>query len=140
MAGAIPTDSSGHSPFRAAVEGKDFGCVLATLSSDVQFRSPAVFAPYEGRQSVGALLRVVGDVLAPELVYQWQVREGDREVLCFTSRVGDREVEGVDLLRYDNSGLVAELVVMLRPASALVAVRDAVAAGLRAAASTVANP
>lgn len=131
----IPTDSNGHSPFRAAVESKDFDRVLETLSPAVHFRSPAVFAPYDGRQNVGALLRIVGDVLAPRLVYQWQVREGDREVLCFTSRVGNREIEGVDLLRYDAEGLVAELVVMMRPASALVAVRDAVAAGLQAAAA-----
>ena len=135
----IPVDSKGRSPFRAAVESKDFGRVEATLAPDVQFRSPVVFAPYEGRESVGALLRVVGAVLVPELVYRWQVREEAREVLCFTSRVGGREVEGVDLLRYDDEGRVAELVVMMRPASALVAVRDAVVAGLRPAASDTAQ-
>lgn len=129
----IPTDGQGRSPFRAAVESKDFGQVEATLAQDIHFRSPAVFTPYEGRESVIALLRVVGEVLGPELSYQWQVREDDREVLCFTSRVGDREVEGVDLLRYDEQGQVSELVVMMRPASALVAVRDAVAAGLESA-------
>jgi hypothetical protein len=128
----IPTDDFGRSPFRAAVESKDFGRVEATLAPDVHFRSPVVFAPYQGRESVAALLRVVGEVLAPELVYQWQVREGAREVLCFTSRVGDRDVEGVDLICYDEEGQVAELVVMMRPASALLAVRDAVAAGLSA--------
>ncbi len=117
------------------MESKDFSQVQATLAPEVQFRSPVVFAPYEGRQSVGALLRVVGDVLAAGLAYQWQVREGNREVLCFTSRVGEREVEGVDLLRYDEHGRVAELVVMMRPASALAAVRDAVAAGLKGAAA-----
>jgi hypothetical protein len=136
---AIPTDGDGRSPFRVAVESKDFSQVEATLAPDVQFRSPVVFAPYQGRQSVGALLRVVGNVLGPALAYRWQVREGDREVLCFTSRVGEREVEGVDLLRYDDEGRVAELVVMMRPASALVAVRDAVAAGLRPAASDTAQ-
>jgi SnoaL-like domain len=129
----IPIDGQGRSPFRAAVESKDFAQVEATLAPAVKFRSPAVFAPYEGRDSVMALLRVVGEVLSPALSYQWQVREGDREVLCFTSRVGDREVEGVDLLRYDEHGQVTELVVMMRPASALMAVRDAVAAGLEAA-------
>ncbi len=127
----IPIDDQGRSPFRAAVESKDFNQVEATLAPDVRFRSPVVFRPYEGRDGVAALLRVVGDVLAPELAYQWQVREGDREVLCFTSRVGDREVEGVDLLRYDERGQVSELVVMMRPASALAAVRDAVGAGLQ---------
>jgi hypothetical protein len=136
---AIPTDSEGRSPFRAAVESKDFAQVEATLSADVRFRSPVVFAPYEGRASVAALLRVVGEVLAPELAYQWQVREGDREVLCFTSRVGARDVEGVDLVRYDERGQVAELVVMMRPASALVAVRDAVGALLEAGAAARAS-
>lgn len=117
--------------FRAAVESKDFERVLETMAPNVQFRSPAVFAPYEGREGVGALLRVVADVLGPELVYQWQVREGDREVLCFTSRVGNRELEGVDLLRYDDEGRVSELVVMMRPVSGLIAVRDAVVASLQ---------
>ena len=44
----------------------------------------------------------------------------------------DREVEGVDLLRYREPGLVAELIVMMRPASGLAAVRDAVGARLEA--------
>lgn len=131
MSSAIPADDAGHSPFRAAVESKDFDRVVATLAAGVHFRSPVVFAPYEGRESVGALLRVVGEVLGPQLTYQWQVQEGGREVLCFSSRVGEREIEGVDLLRYDGEGLVAELVVMVRPASALSALRDAVAARLQ---------
>jgi hypothetical protein len=103
----IPLDAEGRSPFRAAVETKDFGQLEAVLATDVRFRSPVVFSPYEGRDSVGALLRVVGDVLAPELFYQWQVQEGPREV--------------------------AELVVMMRPASALAAVQQAVAERLQTA-------
>jgi hypothetical protein len=136
---AIPLDEQGRSPFRAAVESKDFSSVVDTLSPSVAFRSPVVFGPYEGRDVVAALLRVVGQVLAPELAYQWQVHEGEREVLCFKSRVGDREVEGVDLLRYDDQGQVVELVVMMRPLSALTAVRDAVAPGLQALAQAASN-
>jgi hypothetical protein len=131
MTSLIPIDDQGRSPFRAAVESKDFARAQAALAPDVTFRSPVVFAPYHGREAVGALLRVVGEVLAPELSYQWQVRDQDREVLCFTTRVGERDVEGVDLLRYDDQGLVTELVVMMRPASALAAVRDAIGARLQ---------
>jgi hypothetical protein len=61
---------SEHSAFRAAVESKDFGALEATLSPDVLFRSPVVFSPYEGREAVAGLLRVVGQVLAPRLTYQ----------------------------------------------------------------------
>jgi hypothetical protein len=127
----IAIDAANRSPFRAAVESKDFSAVETTLAPDVHFRSPAVFKPYVGRDAVAALLRVVGEVLAPELEYIWQVREGDREVLCFRTHVNGREVEGVDLLRYDD-GLVAELVVMMRPLSGLTAVRDAIGAKLAA--------
>jgi hypothetical protein len=129
----IPIDETGRSPFRAAVESKDFSRLVDTLAPTVVFRSPVVFGPYEGRDSVGALLRIVGEVLAPQLTYRWQVHEGDREVLCFTSRIGDREVEGVDLLRYDDEGRVAELVVMMRPLSGLHALRDAMGARLQPA-------
>lgn len=116
------------SAFRTAVESKDFDSLETTLAPDVTFRSPVVFAPYEGRDAVAGLLRVVGMVLGPELTYQWQVREGDREVLCFNSVVDGRDIEGVDLIRYGSDGLIAELVVMIRPLSALTAVRDAVGA------------
>jgi hypothetical protein len=128
----IAIDAEDRSPFRAAVETKDFGRVQATLAENVHFRSPVVFAPYDGREPVAALLRVVGEVLAPELEYVWQLREGDREVLCFRSRVDGRDIEGVDLLRYDADGMVAELVVMMRPLSALTTVRDAIGAKLAA--------
>ncbi len=131
----IPVDDSGNGPFRAAVESGEFDRIRDVLAPNVQFRSPVVYAAYEGRDRVGALLGVVGGVLGAELEYRWQVRDGDREVLCFTTRVGGRDVEGVDLLRYDSDGLVAELVVMLRPASGLAAVRDGMAAALEAARS-----
>jgi hypothetical protein len=131
----IPVDSEGRSPFRAAVETKDFGRVLETLAPDVRFRSPAVFAPYEGAETVGGLLRIVGTVIARNLVYDWQIRDGDREVLCFRTHVDGREVEGVDLLLYDDQGRVAELVVMMRPLSGLLAVRDGIGAALQAEAS-----
>ncbi len=123
---------SDHSAFRAAVERNDFGALEQTLSEDVHFRSPVVFAPYDGRAAVGALLRVVGEVIGPALIYQWQVREGDREVLCFETEVDGREVEGVDLLRYGDDGLVAELVVMMRPLSAVKAVQAAIGVKLAA--------
>ena len=64
-----------------------------------------------------------------EFAYQAEIREGDNEMLRFKARVGDREVDGVDIVKYVD-GLVTELTVMIRPLSALHAVRDAMAAQL----------
>ena len=44
-------------PFRAAVEAGDIDAALALLAEDVVFRSPVVFAPYQGRQAVAPISR-----------------------------------------------------------------------------------
>jgi hypothetical protein len=49
----------------------------------------------------------------------------DGEVLLFSARVGDRELNGIDLLRFDDAGKVRELTVMIRPLSGLTALVEA---------------
>jgi hypothetical protein len=51
-------------------------------------------------------------------------------VLRFRTRVGDRELEGVDILTFDDAGLVREFTVLVRPYSAATALREAMAARL----------
>jgi SnoaL-like domain len=107
--------------FRQAVEAMDFSRLEELLASDVVFRSPAVFKPYEGIDAVGALLRTVGEVFEG-FRYQDQVETGDTAVLVFEARVGDRQLNGVDILRFRDDGLIGELMVMVRPLSGLNAV------------------
>ena len=49
-------------PFRAAVEARDIDAALALLAEDVAFRSPVVFAPYQGREAVAPILRAFSRV------------------------------------------------------------------------------
>ena len=51
--------------------------------------------------------------------------DGDSAALIFKARVGDREVDGLDLLRFDAEGKVSELMVMVRPMSGLNALSEA---------------
>ena len=104
--------------FRAAVEREDISALEAALRPDVVFRSPAVFRPYEGREAVLALLSAVFPVLEG-FHYTDQVETGDTAVLAFSARVGDRDVDGIDLLRFDAEGKVRELTVYVRPLSGL---------------------
>jgi hypothetical protein len=53
------------------------------------------------------------------------VVDDDRQVLVFEARVADRKVHGVVILRLDGEGLVAELTVMLRPMSGVIAMAEA---------------
>jgi hypothetical protein len=117
------------SAFRTAIESKDPATISAALSPEVTFRSPAVHRPYVGRDTVMVILGAVLQVFE-EFGYVAHLVDGDEEVLRFRARVGEREVDGVDIVRYGDDGLVEELSVMIRPLSALEAVRQAMAAQL----------
>jgi hypothetical protein len=54
------------------------------------------------------------------------------KALRFRARVGDRELEGIDILIFDEAGLVREFTVMVRPYSGATALREAMAAKLAA--------
>ena len=104
--------------FRAAAEAKDFSQAKELFSPDVVFRSPAVFKPYEGLDALGVLLGAVVQTFE-DFRYLDQVETGDTAVLVFEARVGDRQLNGVDVLRFGEDGKIAEMMVMIRPLSGL---------------------
>jgi hypothetical protein len=126
--------------FRAAVEAGINGgdrealaaAVDSTLAEDIVFNSPVVFRPYRGRGAVMTVLRAVFEVLG-DFRYEAEFEAGDRRALIFRARVGDREVQGLDLLQLDGDGKVSELTVMVRPMSAMLALAEAMKAQLEAA-------
>ena len=104
----------------------------ACLAPDVSFHSPVVFRPYEGRDAVVALLGVVAQTFQ-DFEYVGQVESGDEAVLRFATRVGDRKIEGVDILHFDADGLIDDFTVMLRPLSGTMAMAHAMKENLAAA-------
>ena len=106
--------------FKAAVEARDHPGMVAALAPDVVFHSPVTFKPFEGRDMVG---HVLGEVLQvfQEFTYTDELREGDTTALVFEARVGDREVQGIDLVRVNADGLIDDLTVLVRPLSGLTA-------------------
>ena len=107
--------------------------MVASLSPDVVFRSPVVFKPYEGREAVAGILRAVATVFE-DFRYVDQADGEGTTVLVFKARVGDRELDGVDILRFGGDGLVAELMVMVRPMSGMLALAEAMRSLLEPAA------
>lgn len=109
------------SPFRAAVEAGDMTAATALLADDVVFRSPAVFKPYTGSATVAHILRTVFEVFE-DFEYVEELDNADGvHALIFTARVGDRELQGLDLIRTGADGRITEFTVMVRPASGLTA-------------------
>jgi hypothetical protein len=104
------------------VDSRDATDLPRLIAEGAVFRSPAVHTPQEGRELVTAYLAGAIAVLGPTLTYhdEW-VRERDA-VLRFTAEVDGLQVEGVDMIRWDDEGQIVEFTVMLRPFKALQAV------------------
>jgi SnoaL-like protein len=113
--------------FRAAVEAEDPDALTDALADDVVFRSPAVFKPYESKAVVSAILVQGAMKVFEDFRYTDQLEGSGVATLVFRARVGDRELEGLDLLRFDADGRVGELTVMVRPLSGLNALAEAMA-------------
>ena len=117
---------------REAIEAGDVGALAALLAEDVVFRSPAVYKPYRGKGQVAGILRLVATVFE-NFRYTADWRDGATTVLFFEANVGERELQGIDILEENEDGLVERFTVMIRPLSGLQAVAAAMAAKLSAA-------
>ena len=110
-------------PFALAVLAGDHDAALATIADDVVFRSPAVHTPYHGKEQVDGILRLVATVFE-NFRYTNEWRDGATTILFFEANVGDRELQGIDILEENTEGLVERFTVMIRPLSGLLAVAE----------------
>ncbi|MET9465237.1 nuclear transport factor 2 family protein [Streptomyces sp. NPDC006544] len=125
--------------FRAAVAAQDLAALEALFTEDVRLNSPVKSKPFEGKPAVMALFRVLLRTFegfhyvghfdgsaesGPEGT------EGPATVLPFRTVVNGRQVHGIDMLHLAPGGLINEITVMIRPQTAVMAVGEAVLAGL----------
>jgi hypothetical protein len=123
--------------FRAAVEKRDFDAIPDLLAEQVVFRSPIVYAPYTGKQTVTAILLAAGRVFEDfRYVREIGDPEGADHALVFEARIGDRVVTGCDFIHTDAEGLIDDFMVMVRPLSGAHALAAAMRAELEAAGSS----
>jgi SnoaL-like domain len=111
--------------FRAAVEARDHDAMVAALAPDVVFNSPVKHRPFEGREAVAVVLGAVAETFE-DFRYTDELSADGMLALIFRARVGDRELEGIDILRFDDDGLIADFTVMVRPLTGAIALAEAV--------------
>jgi hypothetical protein len=110
--------------FRAAVEAKDHAAMVACMAPDVVFHSPVTFKPFLGRDAVSTLFAALLEVFE-DFAYTDELEADGLQVLVFRARVGERLLEGVDILRTGDDGQVRDFTVMVRPMSAVIALAEA---------------
>jgi hypothetical protein len=117
--------------WHAALESRDAARLPEMVAPDATFRSPAVFKPAERRDAVVGYLTAAMRVLGTSaFTYRREWRSGTGAVLEFTTELDGREVHGVDMIEWDDDGLIARFDVMIRPQSALTLVIEHMAAEL----------
>ena len=115
-------------PFRAAVEAGDIDAGLALFADDATLDSPVAFKPFVGIDAVGVVLRAVFETFEDFHYTDELAAEKGVHALVFRARVGEKSVEGLDLIRSDDSGRITNLTVMVRPLSGLIALAEAMSA------------
>ncbi len=85
------------------------------LSDEVVFRSPAVFAPQQGKTLTAGYLAAALHVLGPSLRYVSQWHDDASAVLEFEADLAGVYVQGVDILRWNLEGKLVSFTVMVRP-------------------------
>jgi SnoaL-like domain len=111
-------------PFRDAVLRRDLPAMVEALAPGVVFNSPVAFKPFEGREAVGQVLAAVMGTFE-DFRYTDELAGETAHALIFEARVGDKQVQGIDLLRFDADGKIDDFTVMVRPLSATIALAEA---------------
>jgi SnoaL-like domain len=103
----------------------DLGDLPALLHPDATFRSPMAFKPYASAAAVNLILTTVIGVF-DDFEYHRELASGDglNAVLEFSARVGDKQLKGIDLIRFDADGKIVDFEVMIRPLSGLQALGE----------------
>jgi hypothetical protein len=103
--------------------------MTAALTDDVRLWSPIAFRPFEGREAVSALFAILLETFE-DFRYTDELPGDAVHALVFRARIGDKEVEGLDLIRSREDGLIDDFTVMVRPLSGAIALAEAVGAKL----------
>ncbi len=102
------------------VASRDLSNLLSIVHSDAVFRSPMANTAYTSAPALMLALSTVIQVFE-DFTYHRQLATDDglNIVLEFSARVGDKQLKGIDLVRFNEQGQITEFEVMVRPLSGL---------------------
>ena len=107
------------------VASRDLDALPDIIHPDAVFRSPVAHTPYHGRDALVLALSAVIDVFQDFTYHrEFFTSDGLDATLEFSAHVGGKQLKGVDLIKFDESGLIVEFEVMIRPASGLMALGE----------------
>lgn len=114
------------------VQSRDPSGLDALLAEDAVFHSPVVHTPQRGRELVAGYLRAAFRVFSgPGFRYVREILGARDAVLEFEAEIDGVEINGVDLIRWNDDGQIVEFKVLIRPLKAIHRVHERMAAILQ---------
>lgn len=105
--------------------------LASIMREDAVFHSPVVHTPQRGRPIVVAYLSAASQTLGNDSFrYVREVVSGDTAVLEFETEMDGIHVNGIDMIAFDEDGLIKDFKVMVRPLKAVNKVWEMMAAQL----------
>lgn len=102
------------------VESGDLSTLSSIVHPDATFRSPMAFKPYAPAPALLMALQTVVTIFQDFTYHrQFSSADGLNVVLEFSAKVQDKQLQGIDMIRFDDDGLIVEFEVMIRPLNAL---------------------
>ena len=102
------------------LETRDMSILNELLADDVVFRSPVAFKPYEGKQVVFFILTNVIQVFENFTYHREFYTEDEQSVVLeFSAVVSEKQLKGIDMIRFNEQGQIVEFEVMIRSLSGL---------------------
>jgi len=109
----------------AMVANGDFDDLPSIVASDAVYHSPVEWHSYPGRDLVCLLVRTAATVFE-SFKYRKQFASGAAVVLEFSAQVGDIEMKGVHILRFNTLGEIVDIDLIARPAKGVMALGNGV--------------
>ena len=105
---------------RVLAEGNPPEELAAIIADDAVFHSPVVHTPQEGRDKVFAYLHAASHVLGgDDFRYLREIVDGDQACLEFQSSLDGIQINGVDIITWNDDGKISDFKVMVRPLKAI---------------------
>ena len=100
--------------------GNQPGQLAEIIREDAVFHSPVVHTPQEGRTKVVGYLAAAGVVLnTDKFRYVREFSEGEQALLEFVTELDGIQINGVDIITFDEEGMIKDFKVMVRPLKAI---------------------
>ena len=112
-------------------EERDIPAIEGLLAEDVSLGAPPYWTKLQGRRMVNHLLGLILQTIEG-FTYHREWTDGAELALELTGRVGELDVQGIDLISLDDENKVRNVDVMIRPVNAVIALQKIISPKMEA--------